>query len=57
MSKYCNCNCKCLKPFKIPQNKQEEIKNIKKRIKDCILEEATLRLELQDLEINSDSSD
>jgi len=61
---YCKCytsislTCgKCLKPFKIPRNKDEQILDIKKRINDLILEKATLRLELKDLENDSDSSD
>jgi hypothetical protein len=61
---YCKCytsislTCgKCLKPFKIPRNKDEQILDIKKRINDLILEKATLRLELKDLENDSDCSD
>jgi hypothetical protein len=61
---YCKCytsislTCgKCLKPFKIPRNKDEQILDIKKRINDLILEKATLRLELKDLENDSDDSD
>ena len=61
---YCKCytsislTCgKCLKPFKIPRNKDEQILDIKKRINDLILEKATLRSELKDLENDSDSSD
>jgi regulator of replication initiation timing len=46
-----------MKPFKIPRNKDEQIKDIKKRIQDCILERTTLRMELQDLENDYDSSD
>jgi hypothetical protein len=61
---YCKCytsistTCgKCLKPFKIPRNKDEQILDIKKRINNLILEKATLRSELKDLENDSDSSD
>jgi hypothetical protein len=61
---YCKCytsislTCgKCLKTFKIPKNKDEQILDIKKRITDLILEKTTLRLELKDLENDSDSSD
>jgi hypothetical protein len=61
---YCKCytsislTCgKCLKPFKIPRNRDEQILDIKKRINDLILEKATLRSELKDLENDSDSSD
>lgn len=59
---YCKCyksislTCgKCLKPFKIPRNKEEQILDIKKRIQDCILEKMTLRSELQDLENESEN--
>lgn len=59
---YCKCytsislTCgKCMKPFKIPRSKDAQIKEIKERLRKCREEALYYKLELQELENESDS--
>lgn len=63
-SNYCKCytkislTCgKCMKPFKIPRSKDEQIKDIKEKLRKCREDAFYYRLELQQLENESENSD